>query len=163
MADQISDLVKNITEDVKTIVQSEIDLAKAEMVPKFRGFGIGGGLFAAAGVFAVFALTHLMTAAGFGLAVAYSRGEFSAGPAWGFLTIGGAFLLFAVALAAIGFLLVRRAGRGGVTPTQTIEEAGATVRAAQLALARGKEQAKADNEARKNPPATEVWVGSDKL
>ena len=140
MAEPISDLLKNISDDVRTIVRGEIDLAKAEM-----------------------ALTHLMTAAGFGLAVAYSGGEFSSGPAWGFFTIGGVFLLLAGLIAVIGFGRVRKAMRTGVLPVQTIDEANTTVQAASAALARGKAQSDADDRARKAAKSGEIWVGADRL
>ena len=163
MAEPISDLLKNITDDVKTIVRGEIELAKAEMVPKAKGLGIGGGLLVAAAVFGVFALTYLMTAAGFGLAVAYSRGDFSAGPALGFLTIGGAFLLLAVLLGAIGFGRLRKATSSGMLPSQAMAEAGATVEAATAAVTRGKEEADVENRQRKAVASGEVWVGADRL
>lgn len=163
MAEQISDLLKNITDDVKTIVKGEIDLAKAEMMPKAKNLGLGGGLFAAAGVMAVFALTHLMTAAGFGLAVAYSRGEYSAGPAWGFLTIGGVFLVLAAISALIGLGRVKKATRGGMAPTVAIDQATATVEGAKAAIVRGKDQAEADAAARKAQKSVESWAGADTL
>lgn len=163
MADSMSDLLKNITDDVRTIVRGEIDLAKAEMMPKAKNLGLGGGLFAAAAVFAIFALTHLMTAAGFGLAVAYSRGEFSSGPAWGFLTIGGAFLLLAALAGLVGLGRVRKATRNGIAPTQAIDEASRTVATAQAAMASGKSRADADDAARKATTSGDVWVGADRL
>lgn len=163
MAEPISDLLKNITDDVRTIVRGEIDLAKAEMMPKAKNLGIGGGMFAAAAVFGVLALTHLMTAAGFGLAVAYSRGEYSSGPAWGFFTIGAVFLLLAGLIAVIGFGRVRKATRSGMLPVQTIDEATTTMEAASAALTRGKAQADADDLARKSAKSGEIWVGADRL
>lgn len=163
MAEPISDLLKNISDDVRTIVRGEIDLAKAEMMPKAKNLGLGGGMFAVAAVFGVLALTHLMTAAGFGLAVAYSGGEFSSGPAWGFFTIGGVFLLLAGLIAVIGFGRVRKAMRTGVMPVQTIDEANTTVQAASAALARGKAQSDADDLARKAAKSGEIWVGADRL
>lgn len=163
MADSMSDLLTNITDDVRTIVRGEIDLAKAEMMPKAKNLGLGGGMFAAAAVFGAFALTHLMTAAGFGLAVAYSRGEFSAGPAWGFLTIGGVFLLLAGLLAMVGFGRVRKATRNGLAPTEAIDEAGTTVDVALAAVTRGKARADADDLARKAARSGDVWVGSDRV
>lgn len=163
MAEPISDLLKNISDDVRTIVRGEIDLAKAEMMPKAKNLGLGGGMFAVAAVFGVLALTHLMTAAGFGLAVAYSGGEFSSGPAWGFFTIGGVFLLLAGLIAVIGFGRVRKAMRTGVLPVQTIDEANTTVQAASAALARGKAQSDADDLARKAAKSGEIWVGADRL
>ncbi|QGF22838.1 phage holin family protein [Raineyella fluvialis] len=163
MADQISDLLKNITDDVKIIVKGEVDLAKAELMPKAKNLGIGGGLFAAAGVMAMFALTHLMTAAGFGLAVAYSGGTFSAGPAWGFLTIGGAFLILAGVLAGIGFGRVKAATRRGMLPAETIDQATTTVDGARAAITRGKAEAEADAEARKAAKSSEAWVGADRI
>lgn len=161
MAEQISDLLKNITDDVKTIVRGEIELAKSEMMPKAKGLGIGGGMFAVAGVFGILALTHLMTAAGFGLAVAYSG--YNAGPAWGFLTIGGVFLVLAGLLAMIGFGRVRKATRGGLAPTQAINEATTTVTETKAAIAAGKAQADAEDRARKAAKSGETWVGADKL
>ncbi len=163
MAVQISDLLKSITDDVKIIVKGEIDLAKAEMMPKAKNLGIGGGLFAAAGVMGVFALTHLMTAAGFGLAVAYSGGEFSSGPAWGFLTIGGAFLILAAVTGLIGLGRVKKATRDGMTPVATIDQATSTVEGAKAALTRGRQQAEADAAARKQHTPSETWVGADTL
>lgn len=163
MADTMSDLLKNITDDVRTIVRGEIDLAKAEMMPKAKNLGLGGGLFAAAAVFAIFALTHLMTAAGFGLAVAYSRGEFSSGPAWGFLTIGGVFLLFAALAGLVGLGRVRKATRNGIAPSQTLDEATRTVQTAKAALASGKARADADDAARKATTSGDVWVGADRV
>lgn len=163
MADSISDLLKNMTDDVKTIVRGEIELAKAEMMPKAKNLGLGGGMFAAAAVFGVLALTHLMTAAGFGLAVAYSRGEFSSGPAWGFLTIGGVFLVLAALIALVGLRRVRKATENGFAPSQAIDEANRTMSTAQAAISRGKAQADADDAARKAGKSGEVWVGADKL
>ena len=69
MTDQpVGDLIKSITEDVKQLVRDEVALAKAELIPAAKNGGMGAGLFAGAGYFAISALSVLYLAAGFGLA-----------------------------------------------------------------------------------------------
>ncbi len=45
---EVSDLVSRITDDLKTVVADEIELAKAELRPTVRKAGVGSGLFAGA-------------------------------------------------------------------------------------------------------------------
>ena len=74
MADQpVADIIKGITDDVKLLVRDEMELAKSEIVPTAKKGGIGAGLFAAAGYFAICALSVLYFAAAFGAGRAGSR------------------------------------------------------------------------------------------
>ena len=52
MADlAVGDIIKNITDDVKLLVQDQIELAKTELVPAAKLGGTGVGLFGVAGYF----------------------------------------------------------------------------------------------------------------
>jgi hypothetical protein len=64
---EISDLVGRVSADLKAIVADEIALAKAEIKPAVKAVGLGGGLLAGAGYFAVSAtiVAWLTMAAGF--------------------------------------------------------------------------------------------------
>ncbi len=55
----VSDLVKQLTEQTKTLVQQEIELAKAELGQKGRKAGLGVGMFGAAGLLGFFAFATL--------------------------------------------------------------------------------------------------------
>lgn len=50
---KISDLIFTITDDIRTIVKGEIELAKAEIIPQIKSFVAGLGMFGAAGYFAL--------------------------------------------------------------------------------------------------------------
>ena len=103
MADlAVGDIVKNITDDVKLLVQDQIELAKAELMPAAKKGGTGVGLFGAAGYFGLSASILLYFAAAFGLVAAGLA-------AWlAFLIVAGALLLIAAILAGIGYLIVKR-------------------------------------------------------
>ncbi len=64
---EISNLLSQITADVRSIVADEIALVKAEIKPTVRRVGFGAGMFGAAGYFAVSAtiILWLTMAAGF--------------------------------------------------------------------------------------------------
>jgi Putative Actinobacterial Holin-X, holin superfamily III len=133
MADQaVGDIIKNITDEVKTLVRDEMELAKHELIPAARNAGIGAGLFGAAGYFAICALSVLYFAAAFGLVAAGLA-------AWlAFLIVGGALFAIAGLCGLIGFVLVKRVK----PPEHTIAQANKTVEevktAAQQALAAAK-------------------------
>jgi hypothetical protein len=130
MADlPIGDIVRNITDDVKLLVQDQIELAKAELTPAAKLGGTGAGLFGVAGYFALSATIIFYFAAAFGLVAAGLA-------AWlAFLIVGGALLLIAAICAGIGFILVRKI-KG---PDRTIAQANLAMTevqdAAQHALA----------------------------
>jgi uncharacterized membrane protein YqjE len=55
----VSDLVKQLTEQTKTLIWQEIELAKVELGEKGKKAGIGAGLFGAAGLLGFFAFATL--------------------------------------------------------------------------------------------------------
>lgn len=130
MADlAVGDIIKNITDDVKLLVQDQIELAKTELVPAAKLGGTGAGLFGAAGYFAISATIILYFAAAFGLIAAGLA-------AWlAFLIVGAALLLLAGILAGVGYMIVKRIK----PPERTIAQANQTVSevqgAAQSAIA----------------------------
>ena len=132
-AGKVSEIIANIREDVKAMVQGEVELAKAELVPAAKSAGIGAGLFAGAGYFAISALSLLFTAAALGI--------FALGlPLWlSFLIMGVFLLLIAGVLGLIGLRNVKKVK----PPEQTISEAQRTVTAVKGAIARGTAAAKA--------------------
>lgn len=58
-----SDLVSQAAEQISTLVRDELALAKAELVEKGKSAGLGGGLFGAAGVLAIYGLGLLLALA----------------------------------------------------------------------------------------------------
>src|SRR5215210_50278 len=134
MTDQpVGDLIKSITDDVKQLVRDEVALAKAELIPAAKNGGIGAGLFAGAGYFAICALSVLYFALAFGLAAAFDW------PTWlGFLVVGIALFVVAAICGGVGLMLVKKVK----PPERTIAQANRTVAevktAAQQALAAAK-------------------------
>jgi hypothetical protein len=109
----VADIIKNITDDVKLLVQDQIELAKVELIPAAKNGGTGAGLFGAAGYFGLSATILLYFAAAFGLVAAGLA-------AWlAFLIVGVALLLIAAILAGIGYLFVKRVK----PPERTIAQA----------------------------------------
>ena len=89
----VGQLVADATQDISSIVRSEIALAKAEMKADAQKAGVGAGMFVAAGTLAFLALILLLIAAAFGLVAAG-------------LAPWLAFLIVAVVLLIIGVILV---------------------------------------------------------
>ena len=117
MADlAVGDIIKNITDDVKLLVQDQVELAKAELTPAAKKGGTGLGLFGVAGYFALSATILLYFAAAFGLV------EAGLAPWLAFLIVAGALLLIAGILGGIGYLVVRKI-KG---PDRTIAQANQT-------------------------------------
>ena len=114
MADlAVGDIIKNITNDMKLLVQDQIELAKTELVPAAKNGGTGAGLFGAAGYFGISASILLYFAAAFGLVAAGLA-------AWlAFLIVAAALLLIAGILAGIGYLFIKRVR----PPERTIAQA----------------------------------------
>lgn len=130
---KVSEIIADIREDVKAMVQGEVALAKAELVPAAKSAGIGAGLFAGSGYFAISALSLLFTAAALGI---YAAGL----QLWlSFLIMGAGLLLIAGLLGAVGLVSVKKVKK----PEQTINEAQRTVVAVKGAIARGTAAAKA--------------------
>ncbi len=85
----LGQLVADATQDVSTIVRSEIDLAKAEITADAKQAGKGAGMFAGAGVMGFLGVVLLLFAVVYGLVAAGV-------PTWlAFLIV--AVLLFVVA------------------------------------------------------------------
>jgi len=55
----VSDLVKQLTEQTKTLARQEVELAKAELAEKGKKAGLGAGMFGAAGLLGLFAFAAL--------------------------------------------------------------------------------------------------------
>jgi len=55
----VADLVKQLTEQTKTLARQEIELAKAELAEKGKKAGLGAGMFGAAGLLGFFAFAVL--------------------------------------------------------------------------------------------------------
>ena len=117
MADlAVADIIKSITNDVKLLVQDQIELAKTELVPAAKNGGTGAGLFGAAGYFGLSATILLYFSAAFGLVQA------GLAPWLAFLIVAGALLLIAAILGGIGYLFIKRVK----PPERTIAQANQT-------------------------------------
>ncbi len=115
--DRIQDLIGRLREDVRGLVQSEIDLAKAEVRDKVKTQGKGAALAGVAGVLALFALVALVIAAILALDIVM--------PGWAAaLVVGGALLLIA---AILGLLAKSKLTSGPPVPSEAISEVRATV------------------------------------
>lgn len=100
----IGRLVADATKDISTLVNKEIQLAKSELQVSIKNGGIGIGMFAAAGFFAVLMIIMLsITAAAFinwdGNGLAWH---------WAFLIVTGFWLLVTVIVALIGLKKVKK-------------------------------------------------------
>ena len=125
MTDQpVGDLIKSITDDVKQLVRDEVALAKAELLPAAKNGGMGAGLFAGAGYFAISAFSVLYLAAGFGLAELFDWGVWL-----GLLVVGVVLLVVGGICGGIGYMLVKRVK----PPEKAIAQANQTVTEVKLA------------------------------
>jgi uncharacterized membrane protein YqjE len=66
----VADLIKQLTEQTKTLVSQEIELAKAELGEKGKKAGIGAGMFGVAGLFGFLAFVVLTACVVLALATA---------------------------------------------------------------------------------------------
>lgn len=99
------DLVAQLSKQVSRLVRDELRLAQTELRQKGKHAGVGAGLTGAGGIFALFGVAALETAAIVALALVL--------PLWASaLIIGVAILLFAGLLALVGTRQVKR----GVPP-----------------------------------------------
>jgi hypothetical protein len=146
MSNEITNLVNQITTDVRSIVADEIALAKAEIQPAFRRVGVGGGLIGAAGYVAVSAtiVMWFMVAAGF--AWIYSTIGLSS---WGCVFFG---TLTAVVLLLIVAIILALAGKASLTqindllpPPRTPATIDAAISAVRTGIAVGQARVSADS------------------
>ena len=117
-ADRVQDLLRRLREDVATLIRSEIELAKSEVVEKVK-------LHARAAVFIAIALPFLLLAL-FAFLFAAIAALALVVPLWASaLIVGGVLVLVALILGYLGMRSIRKAGMP--TPDEAIVEAKATV------------------------------------
>lgn len=100
-----------ITDDFRTIIRGEIELAKAEVVPQVKSVAKGAGMFGVAGYFALVALSMLFTSFALGTAwLLMAQANMEAIPACfaGFGIWGIIFLVITGILALIGKINVTK-------------------------------------------------------
>ncbi|SER94794.1 Putative Holin-X, holin superfamily III [Propionibacterium cyclohexanicum] len=138
-----SEYLANIKASAPQIVSDIKELASAEIVPSAKHAGIGGGLFSAAGVFALFALNCVLWAAVFGVSNFY---HYVAGRDWftslalAFITLAVLLLILAALVAIIGYRQLKQVK----APSATIAEAKASISALSSSLSAGARDAKED-------------------
>jgi hypothetical protein len=100
----IGRLVSDASRDISSLITNEIKLAKSELRVSIKAGGLGIGLFAAAGFFALMALIMLS------VAIAYFINWNGKGLSlhWAFLIVFGFYLLVAALLGFIGFRKVKK-------------------------------------------------------
>jgi Flp pilus assembly protein TadB len=120
----LGQLVAQATEDVSSIVRSELDLAKAELKADALKAGTGAGMFGVAGLLALYALGLLFFAAVYGIVAA------GLSPWLAFLIIGVVLLIICGFLALLGKAALSKVqGK----PKRTIKNAQDTVTAVKSA------------------------------
>ncbi len=116
----LGQLVADATHDISSIVRGEITLAKAEIGADAKKVAAGGGMLAAAGLFAFLALILLLIAAAYGLVAA------GLAPWLAFLIVAGVLLLGGAILVFVGkSSLTKIKGK----PERTIKNAQDTIAA----------------------------------
>ena len=110
----IGTLVSNATEQISTLVRSEVELAKTELAASAKKGGIGAGLFGAAGTIALYSSFFLF----FFLAELLTHLWFDRWAAY--LIVFLLMLVIAGVLAAIGFSQIKKVKK----PEKTIESVG---------------------------------------
>ncbi len=114
----VGDLVKQVTDEAKTLAGQEFALAKAEMTEKAKDVGIGAGMFGGAGYVMHLAVLGLMLTVIFALATAME--------AWlAALIVTVVFMAIAGVLALTGKKKIQNAGPP--VPEQTIESVKQTI------------------------------------
>ena len=130
MADQpVGEIISAISADVKALVQDEVQLAKAELVPAAKNAGIGGGLLGAAAFFGVSAVFILY------FCVVYVLVRLGLSEWLSFLIVGAALLVLAAVLGAIGYSLIKKVKAPKRTITQATETVNQLKGSVQQALA----------------------------
>lgn len=130
----VGDVVKDIQNDIRSLVQNEVALAKAELIPSAKNAGIGAGLFAGAGYFAACAAALLFIAGSLAI-----WKWLNIPIALGFVIMAALLLIVAAILGGIGYALVKKV-KG---PKQTIAQAKTSVDAVKGAIQQGNAAAKA--------------------
>jgi len=110
-SESLGDLFSRLTTDLSKLMHDEIELAKVELKETAKEAGTAGASLGAAGVFGLMSFLLLSFAAAWGLAEVLPEGV-------GFLIVGGAYGI--VALALLGFGRQRLKAVRPV-PEQTVE------------------------------------------
>lgn len=98
---KLSALVTSATKDLSRLVRDEVALAKAELRRDLKQAAMGGGLFAAAGLLALFALIM------FSFAIAYGIQTAGIGLAWAWFIVGGGYIVIGGLLGGVGLLRLK--------------------------------------------------------
>jgi membrane protein len=114
----MGDLLKQMSQQISTLISHEAELAKAELRQKGKAAGLGAGMFGGAGALTFYAVGALTAAAILGLATTVD-GWLAA------LIVGGAYLVVAGLLALRGRSKVAEASPP--VPEQAIETTKADV------------------------------------
>ena len=95
-------LVADVSRDLSSLIQAEIQLAKAELSVSVKAGAVGGGLFAFAGFIVLLSVI-------FGsVAIAYFIHMSGLDLAWCFLIVFGGYLAFALLLAIVGVVFLKK-------------------------------------------------------
>lgn len=109
------ELIAKITAQFSALVRDELRYATVQAQAKVKKLGIGGGMFAVAGVLALYMLGLLLLAAVAGFA--------NLVPWWAaFLIVSGILLLIIIILALIGLNRMKSAKKNKVDPKSGIEK-----------------------------------------
>ena len=136
--DGVADIIKNIQSSVTTIVRSEVELIKAELIPQAKAAGAGVGMFGAAGYLAITALTLLF----FGCSAGWAVG-FAAWFGWDVLTAAmcGFFTMTLILLVIAAILaLIGKAKLSFTAPKTTIDSVEQSVAAIRGAMDSAKQE-----------------------
>ena len=117
----IGKLVGDVSNDVSSLIRSEIALAKTELKFSAKAGGVGIGLFAAAAFLLVLAVIMLS------VAIAYFINFTGLDLAWCFLIVFGVYALIAAVLGLIGYRNVRKV-RGPEASIEQLKETKAVLK-----------------------------------
>ena len=117
----IGKLVGDVSNDVSSLIRSEIALAKTELKFSAKAGGVGIGLFAAAAFLLVLAVIMLS------VAIAYFIHFTGLDLAWCFLIVFGVYALIAAVLGLIGYRNVRKV-RGPEASIEQLKETKAVLK-----------------------------------
>jgi uncharacterized membrane protein YqjE len=123
------ELVKQMSEQVSTLVRDELALARIELVEKGKRAGIGVGLFGGAGMFAWYGVGVLIATLILALALVW--------PAWlAALVVAVVLLAVAGVLALVGKKEISQATPP--VPTEAVDSAKADLRTVKAAVDEGR-------------------------
>lgn len=111
----IGELVAKITAQFSALIRDEIKFAVAQAKSKVAKLGTAGALFAVAGILALYMLSMLLMAAGFGLANVVST--------WlAFLIVAGGLLVIILILALVAMSKIKSAQKDTIDPKAGINK-----------------------------------------